>query len=147
MDALPAFNLLDTPLLLHLVRKDALAEWALDYYGFLREAQQPLVSVISVGEIQAISLRLNWGRQRRARLEDLLARARTVPLDFPGILDAYARIDAHCRRLGAPIGENDTWIAATAHATGARLLTTDRDFDRLDPTFLVRDWIDPERHR
>jgi predicted nucleic acid-binding protein len=39
------------------------------------------------------------------------------------------------------------WIAATAHATGARLLTTDHDFDHLDPTFLARDWIDPERHR
>jgi predicted nucleic acid-binding protein len=140
-------DLLDTPILMHLVRKDALAEWALDYYGFLREARQPLVGIVSVGEIYAIALRLGWGHQRCQRLENLLARAITVPLEFPGVIDAYARIDAHCRRLGTPIGENDTWIAAAAHATGARILTTDTDFDRLDPTFLTRDWIDPELHR
>ena len=147
MEAPAAPDLLDTPLLLHLVRRDALATWALDHYGFLREASQPLVSIVSVGEIYAIALRLGWGHQRRQRLEDLLARARVVPLDFSGVIEAYARIDAHCRRMGTPIGENDTWIAATAHATGARLLTTDKDFDYLDPTFLTRDWIDPEQHR
>jgi tRNA(fMet)-specific endonuclease VapC len=140
-------ELLDTPILLHLVRRDALAEWALDYYGFLRNARQPLVSIVSIGEIRAIALRLAWGHQRRLRLDDILARAIAVPLDFPGVIEAYARIDAHCRRMGTPVSENDTWIAATAHATGARVLTTDRDFDHLDPTFLTRDWIDPERHR
>ena len=41
------------------------------------------------------------------------------------------------------MGKNDLWIAATAMATGATLLTTDKDFDHLDPTFLTRDWIDP----
>ena len=147
MEAPPLLDLLDTPLLLHLVRNDALAAWALDHYGFLLKASQPLVSIVSVGEIYAISLRLGWGHQRRQRLEETLARARVVPLGFPGVIDAYARIDAHCRRMGTPIGENDTWIAATAHATGARLLTTDKDFDHLDPTFLTRDWIDPEQHR
>jgi tRNA(fMet)-specific endonuclease VapC len=49
--------------------------------------------------------------------------------------------------MGTPVGENDTWIAATAHVTGARVLTTDTDFDSLDPTFLARDWIDPKLPR
>ncbi|MBI3910862.1 MAG: PIN domain-containing protein [Armatimonadetes bacterium] len=147
MDRLPAPDLLDTGLLLHLVRRDALAQWALEGYGFLREVAQPLVSIVSIGEIQALALRLGWGHQRRRRLEELLERAIAVPLDFPGVIEAYARIDAHCRRLGTPIGENDTWIAATAHATGARLLTTDRDFEHLDPTFLRHEWIDPTQHR
>ena len=51
-------------------------------------------------------------------------------------------IDAHLQRTGRPLGKNDVWIAATAAVTGARLLTTDKDFDRLDPLFLSRDWID-----
>jgi len=41
------------------------------------------------------------------------------------------------------MGKNDLWIAATAHVTGATLLTTDKDFDHLDPQFLVRVWINP----
>jgi hypothetical protein len=36
---------------------------------------------------------------------------------------------------------------STAHATRSRLLTRDRDFDHLAPTFLTRDWIDPQQHR
>jgi tRNA(fMet)-specific endonuclease VapC len=139
--------LLDTPILLHLVRRDALAEWALGYYRFLEQASQPLVSVVSVGEIYAISLRLGWGHAKRQQLERILDQALTVPLDYPRLVEAYARIDTHCRRMGTPLGENDTWIAATAHATGARLLTTDRDFNHVAPTFLSLDWIDPEHHR
>jgi predicted nucleic acid-binding protein len=58
-------------------------------------------------------------------------------------LDAYAEIDDHSRRNGIAMSKNDVWIAATARAAGARLLTTDRDFDHLSPAFLARDWIDP----
>jgi tRNA(fMet)-specific endonuclease VapC len=36
-------------------------------------------------------------------------------------------------------------MPATARATGFTLLTTDRDFDRLHPTWLNRIWIDPAR--
>ena len=35
------------------------------------------------------------------------------------------------------------WIASVARATGATLLTTDKDFDHLHPTHLQRVWIDP----
>ncbi len=42
------------------------------------------------------------------------------------------------------MGKNDLWIAATASVMQARLLTTDKDFDKLVPQFLARDWIDPD---
>ena len=41
------------------------------------------------------------------------------------------------------MGDNDVWIAATAAAAGAYLLTTDKDFDHLHPTYVQREWIDP----
>ncbi len=34
------------------------------------------------------------------------------------------------------MGKNDLWIAATAHILGAKLLTTDGDFNHLDGVFL-----------
>ncbi len=39
------------------------------------------------------------------------------------------------------MGKNDVWIAAAAHVTGARIITTDTDFDHLHPGFLVRDYL------
>ncbi len=41
------------------------------------------------------------------------------------------------------MGKNDVWIAATASVVEAVLLTTDADFDHLDPRFLKRIWLDP----
>ena len=41
------------------------------------------------------------------------------------------------------MGKNDLWIAATAKATGATLLTTDKDFDHLYPGQINRIYIDP----
>lgn len=48
-------------------------------------------------------------------------------------------------KSGRAMGKNDRWIAATAAATGATLLTTDRDFDHLTSLLLTRHWIDPAR--
>ena len=50
---------------------------------------------------------------------------------------------ALCQEGAQPLGKNDLWIAATAHVTGATLLTTDKDFDHLAGQFLKREWVDP----
>lgn len=134
----------DTNILVHYIRNDALAQRLERIYSFRAQPMSPLISVVTEGEIESLALQFAWGTAKQQRLQDLLGRLIVVPLDFSGIIDAYARIDIHCRRSGRPIGENDLWIAATAHATGARLVTTDSDFDHLDPIFLRRDWIDPK---
>lgn len=36
------------------------------------------------------------------------------------------------------MGKNDIWIAASARAIGARILTTDRDFDFIHSLFIQR---------
>lgn len=41
------------------------------------------------------------------------------------------------------MGKNDLWLAATAHATGATLMTTDKDFDSISPIFIERILIEP----
>jgi tRNA(fMet)-specific endonuclease VapC len=143
----PFLYLPDTPIFVHYVRDDALADWVRRTYAFDDPATTLIISAVIEGEVRSLALQFGWGSQKVARLDAMLGRAVVVPLDYPAVVEAYARIDAHCRRMGTPIGENDTWIAATAHATGARLLTTDRDFDVLTPTFLARDWIDPKAQR
>lgn len=76
----------------------------------------------------------------------------TVPTD---ILRAYALIDAwSCGgsviaprnapppKPAVPMGKNDLWVAATAHASGAILLSTDRDFQQLDRVWLRYEHVD-----
>ncbi len=76
-------------------------------------------------------------------MERQLAYCTIIPLPFSDVVETYAKIDDYSRRKGGTMGKNDIWIAATAAVTGARLLTTDRDFDHLDGVYLGRDWVDP----
>jgi len=41
------------------------------------------------------------------------------------------------------MGQNDMWIAATAHVLGCELVTTDKDFDHLHEAKVRCRWIDP----
>jgi tRNA(fMet)-specific endonuclease VapC len=137
-------KLLDTNIILHLVRRSALAELILKRYQFRENGEQPLISVVTVGEVYSLAYRWKWGERKLSTLSDLLDEAMIIPLEYAGLTEAYARIDAHCRNAGRPIGENDCWIAATAAVTGAILITTDSDFNAVHPLFLNREWIDPK---
>ncbi len=70
-----------------------------------------------------------------------------VPVDTEDVFEAYAMIDAYSESIGHPMGKNDIWVAAAANATGSVIVTTDTDFDHLQPDFLTVDWIDPEQFR
>ena len=51
----------------------------------------------------------------------------------------YARVKRERERLGLPMDENDLWIAATALALGATLVTRDSDFSGT-PGLVIEDW-------
>ncbi len=141
---LPRLLLLDTSILLHLVRENRLGRAIESKFRLQTRAERPLISVVTVGEIFAFVQRANWGRSKMAMLEDLLQDL--VVMDISDeVLDLYAQIDVFLRRAGKPVQQNDMWIAATAIAAGAHLLTTDKDFDPLYPAYLDRTWIDPQR--
>ena len=135
--------LLDTNILVHYIREDALMRHMEARYSLMTDTQIHLISVVTEGEIRGLALQFDWGLAKRQTMERLLNYLTIVPLPYQNIVSAYAEIDDYSKRRGAPMGKNDVWIAATANVTGARLLTTDRDFDHLDSTYLQRDRIDP----
>ena len=53
--------------------------------------------------------------------------------------DHYGCIKREVEKRGLTLGENDLWIAATAMALDAILVTRDSDFQRV-PGLLVEDW-------
>jgi tRNA(fMet)-specific endonuclease VapC len=135
--------LLDTNVLVHLIRGDAVWARIRATYQPLLTDPRPLISVVTAGELRSLALQFNWRAEKIDQVEFYLGYFQRLSIDDPEIIRAYAVIDAHGQRIGQPLGKNDVWIAATAAVTGARLLTTDKDFARLDPLFLSHDWIDP----
>src|SRR5437764_12535108 len=125
----PPLFLLDTNILVHFVRGDAVWTRIRDQYQLLATDPKPLISVLTSGELRSTALQNGWGKRRLDQMEFALGYFDEVFIDSRPLVEAYAVIDAHFQRRGQPFGKNDLWIAATAHVTGARLLTTDHDFD------------------
>ncbi len=144
-----ALFLLDTNMLLGFSRK---APWAMQAYaefGLGKPETTTFTSIICRGEMLALAEKNGWGGKRRSRMETVLGRFPTLDISKREIVDAYARIDAwtHGRNVAspadapapkpaAPMKQNDIWIAATAHASKATLLSTDRDFEHLNGIWL-----------
>ena len=135
--------ILDTNMLVHLVRGSEVWARVRSAYQPLLTDPRPLVSVVSIGELRSLAIQFRWQQSKLDQMEFCLGYFRKVTIDDPDVLRAYSVIDAHLCSSGQPLGKNDVWIAATAATNRATLLTTDRDFDRLTPQFIDREWIDP----
>ena len=64
-----------------------------------------------------------------------------IPIESTYMMEAYAAIDFFSKSQGIKMGKNDVWIASAAYTSGARLITTDDDFDHLVPAFISVDKI------
>jgi len=131
--------LLDTTVVVDLFRGNAAGQQIDADYQLKTRKLRPLISVVTVGEVRALARRLNWGKNKINVLDQLLAQLVEVDLSN-AVVDRYALIDAHVTSNGTPIGENDTWIAATAATAGAVLLTSDKDFDVLAADPAKKPW-------
>ena len=136
--------MLDTNILVHYVRRSLLGQQIEARYSLLTISVPPIISAVTEGEIRAFALKHGWGNSKVQQLEFLLTCFTRIPIEEPGIIDAYAAIDTYSDKMGISMGKNDCWIAATANLSNARLITTDLDFEHLHGTFLQRDWIDPK---
>ena len=135
--------LLDTNILVHLVRSDALWQQIRERYDLLMTETRPLLSPATEAELRSFAYQRHWGDVRLEQMRYYLGYFGRAPLETPSMLEAYALIDAYSERVGRSMGKNDVWIAATAHVTGARLLTTDQDFLHLAELFLTMEYIAP----
>lgn len=136
--------LLDTSILVHYIRDSEVWRRVVAAHQPLTVTPTPLYCVVSEGELRSLARQWNWGARKRDQIEFCLSFFQPQTIAHPGVMQTYAAIDSDCVKSGHDLGDNDVWIAATAAALGATLLTCDRDFDRLAPQFLSRVWIDPD---
>ena len=98
-------------------------------------------SAIVVGEIWYGLDRLPAGKKRsdlQTRAENILAAIRIEPIT-QAIAEAYGRLKAVTERHGLTLDDNDLWIAATALAIGAVLVSRDTDLGGISG-LAVEDW-------
>lgn len=143
-----ALYLLDTSVLLALVRGNELGRFIRQKYSLEEEepAVRTFISIVSRGEIWSMAERHGWQSKKREALEKMLRSLVTIDLNADEIVNAYAEIDKRNQAVhsGArQLSHNDMWIAATARASNASLITTDQDFLHLHPNYLMVEYIDP----
>ena len=134
-----ALILLDTNILVHLIRGRAIGRKIVADHDLQDRTEKPLISIITVGEIYALTRKLAWGPAKRQSLAELLANLVIVHPQQGEIVERYAEIDFYCEKElkpAEPMGQNDMWIAASASVLDAYLLTADTDFLRLAPRYL-----------
>lgn len=109
----------------------------------LTESDYPFISPIVKGEILFGIARLPAGKRKQdlqQKADELFV---AVPCDpIPeNVSDAYARIKITAQQQGTPLDECDLWIAATALALDAILVTSDSDYQRIAGVGLrLEDW-------
>lgn len=138
--------LFDTSILLALVRGGPLGQYVNHTFSLAEALNKPIISIVSHGELWAMADRREWGEAKRETLRGMLNDLPTIDLNDPAIIQGYVAV--HRKNLSHPkgarnISANDLWIAATARAAEAILLTTDKDFLHLHPDVCFVQYVDP----
>jgi predicted nucleic acid-binding protein len=137
--------LLDTNILLHLLRNDTIGKYVEEQLQVLDAPNIAIISVVTLAEIRSIAMQRAWGKSKVEVLEDLLSSFVIADIHAETVIEKYVEIDAFSQGKHPTIvlqvsarnmGKNDVWIAATAAALNVTLLTTDRDFSHLKDVFL-----------
>lgn len=95
--------------------------------------------VIVRGELGVGARKSDDPRRNQQNVDELLATMRALPMTDE-CAEEYANIRAHLEGAGTKIGPNDLWIAASALANGAAVVTRNvMEFERV-PGLTVVSW-------
>ena len=111
----------DTDVLSYIFKHDTRAP----FYQAQLIGVAPVLSFMTVAELDAWALRRRWGPPRIGRLEQFLSHFQVI-LPDRDLCRRWAEVTEACRRAGRPIQATDAWVAATALHLGAPLLTHNR---------------------
>lgn len=136
---------LDTNVIVHWIRQNEIGIRLRDDYKLHERADRPIYSTIVEGELRALAKVWKWGQHKLDALDKILAELVRVDAGFPDVVKAYAEIYAADQTGGRNTGQNDIWIAATAKAANAVLLTCDDDFSRMNPGFAMVELVPTEK--
>ena len=86
----------------------------------------PMISFMTLAELDRWVLEAHWGEARRKRLHEYLERFVVLPYDRD-LCTKWADVTVAAQTCGRGIDCADAWIAATALLAGAPLITHNRN--------------------
>ena len=102
--------LLDTGVILHLVRGKALGQRIQQTFDLIHCQPRPLVSVVSLAEARVLAQAGNWGAAKRQALDKAFRSLTIVNINHPSVIDAYVQLIS----MPAPIPKAlETWGRTT----------------------------------
>lgn len=134
--------LLDTNIISDLMAEDAVTGARLNQ---LAVTDRVVTCSIAIGELLFGLERMATGKRQnelRERFQQILNGVSCEPVPEIAAMH-YAVIKRACQKKGMPRDENDLWIAATALALGATLVTRDSDFQTVDG-LIIENWSGPQ---
>ena len=136
--------LLDTRVLVRLIVGDKFGLAIDAHYGLRKLPDRPLIALASVAELRRRSLRrtTGWTSAQRNELEALLHEFVWVEPNNESVLSAYAGIGAHLDDNLSAIPDVKLWVAASASAARAKLLTYDTDYRYIPDSLLSVEFIE-----
>ena len=136
---------LDTNIVLIYLRDKKTKEFIDENYRPFDTDNIPILSVVTLGEVESIATRNNWGPKRIDAVENFFKQCVIADINSKDVISKYGEIDAYSQgklkhkllnMSARNMDENDRWIASSTIVTNAKLITTDRDFSHLDKSYL-----------
>lgn len=143
--------LLDSNIIVIYSRDNDVSNLIEERYQLFSSNHRLFVSVVTLGEINAIIKKFQLGEKRQNNIQRILASIHKIGINFAEIIDKYGDIDAYSQGKIANskvkftarnMGKNDLWIAATSSVYDLILITTDKDFEHLDGEYLTLEYVD-----
>lgn len=120
--------LLDTNTFVHIARNDGVAQHLSTELGLAKDTPV-IASSITLGEIEFFARYRNWKEKTIAAMKKQCSSAFLINPDSTGVAVAYADIKVATRSYSNR--DNDVWIAASARAAGACLVSSDKWFCKI----------------
>jgi len=143
--------LLDTNIIIIYSRQNKLAEAIEKQLNLFSKENKLYVSIVTLGEIDAIIKKNNIGTSRQNKIKKLLDSIYKIGLEYTELISKYGDVDAyiqgkikvaHVKFTSRNMGKNDLWIAATGSHFNLKLLTADKDFAHLNKVYLEVEEVD-----
>lgn len=134
--------LLDTNILIHIIRNSN-KELVREIKELISDKENS-ISIVTLAEVKSFASQNNWGNNKISLLENIIENLNIIPIT-DHLVHIYVKIDTFSQGKHQSIildssaknmGKNDLWISATAKYNNLSLITTDNDFNHLDPHFI-----------